>query len=402
MDNSLLQRIRSLASELTEDLMVWRRHLHMYPELSGQEAQTAVFIKEILSSKGIPYYESMAGHGIVGIVQGNGHGKSCIALRADMDAIPIQEKNEMPWRSQVDGAMHACGHDAHVASLLGTAIILNEFRDEFPGTVKLIFQPAEEKYPGGAQGMIKEGVLENPHVDVIFGQHVLPSLKTGTAGFRSGPSMAATNEIYLTVKGIGGHGATPELVLDPVIAAAHILIALQQVVSRKANPQHPTVLSFGRFVADGQVNVIPNKVEMHGVFRTYNEEWRKQAHLLIEQIAQSTAHAFGVECEVIIKPGYPSLINHHETTEKAMSWAGEYLGSQNALDIEARMTAEDFAYFSRERPSCFYRLGIQKPGQERLNNLHTDTFDLDEKALGVGSGLMAWIAINALLELSKA
>lgn len=401
MDISLIPKIRQLAQNLANDLILWRRHLHMYPELSGQEFQTATFIREILTSKGIPFYDGVAGTGIVGIIQSNQSGKGCIALRADMDALPIQEISDEPWRSQVDGVMHACGHDAHITSLLGTAILLNELRDTFRGTIKLFFQPAEERFPGGAKGMIDAGVLENPKVDVVFGQHVIPSLDTGVAGFKSGASMAATNELYLTITGKGGHGATPEMVRDPVLATAHILLALQQIVSRKANPQHPTVLSFGRLIADGQVNIIPNEVQLHGILRTYDEPWRQEAHQLIRQIASDTAKAHGVECDVMIQDGYPSLINHTDTTQRAMLWAQAYLGQGKAVEMEARMTAEDFAYFSRERPSCFYRLGVRNETKGIPSNLHTPSFDIDEDALPTGAGLMTWIAIQALQDLEE-
>ncbi len=401
MNDTLKTQVKTLSAGLADDLVVWRRHLHRYPELSGEEHQTAAFVREILISRNIPFIDGIAGTGIVAMIQGDQAGEHCIALRADMDALPIQEAGDKEWKSTVPGVMHACGHDAHTTSLLGTAIILSTLRPHFGGLVKLFFQPAEERYPGGAQAMIDEGVLEDPHVDLVFGQHIMPGLESGKVGFRPGPAMAATNEIYMSIQGKGGHGATPELINDPVVAAAQVLIALQQVVSRKANPQHPTVLSFGRFIADGQVNVVPDEVIMHGIFRTYDETWREQAHSLIRHIAATTAEAFGCRSEVHIAPGYPSLINHPDTTERARVWAEAYLGRHQAVEIPPRMTAEDFAYFSRQRPSCFYRLGTHHEGKGLTANLHTPRFDIDEEILPAGAGLMAWITLCAMEALDQ-
>ncbi|HRZ77554.1 MAG TPA: M20 family metallopeptidase, partial [Bacteroidales bacterium] len=285
--------VRERALKMHDRLIDWRRHLHRHPELSEQEFQTSAFIQEVLTSLGIPFTAGVADTGVVGLIEGMMPGQGCVALRADMDALPIAEANAVDYRSQNPGVMHACGHDAHTASLLGAAALLQEMRAGFGGTVKLLFQPSEEQYPGGAIRMIREGVLEDPNPAFIFGQHVLPTLDTGKVGFHPGPAMASTDEVHLTVIGRGGHGATPELVTDPVTAAAHILIALQQVVSRKANPLLPTVLSFGRVIADGRTNIIPDQVEMHGILRTFDETWRTQAREHITRIAQQTAAAFG-------------------------------------------------------------------------------------------------------------
>lgn len=389
--------VRQKAADMQQELIAVRRHLHMYPELSMQEEKTSAFIQSKLKEYGIPFTAGIAVHGVVGLIKGKNPEKKVIALRADMDALPILEKNQTGYTSQNPGVMHACGHDVHMTSLLGAAKIINELSDSFEGTVKLIFQPSEEKFPGGASMMIKEGVLENPVPSTIFGQHVLPTLEAGKVGMKPGKYMASTDEVYLTVKGRGGHGATPELNVDPVLIAAHILIALQQIVSRNAPPQLPAVLSFGRFIAEGRTNIIPNEVKLDGTLRTFDEKWRMEAHQKITKMATSIAEGMGGTCEVFIDKGYPFLVNDEQTTTKAKQYATEYLGSENVMDLDLRMTAEDFAYFSQSLPSCFYRLGIRNESRGIIHNLHTDQFDVDESCLETGSGLMAWMAIRELL-----
>jgi amidohydrolase len=388
--------ILKLAHEIHTEVVKYRRHFHAHPELSMQEFETASYIAERLKEWNIPFTSGIAKTGIVATIQGKNPDKDLIAMRADMDALPIKEVSTAPYKSQNEGVMHACGHDLHMASLLGTVYILNQLKDEWEGSVRIIFQPSEEAYPGGASLMIKEGVLENPVPRCIFGQHVFPNLDAGVFGFRPGPSMASTDEVYITVKGKGGHGATPELNIDPVVAAANILIALQQVVSRNASPLIPTVLSFGRFIADGKMNIIPNEVTLDGTIRTYDEEWRKAAHEKIIQIAEKTAEAHGATCEVRIVQGYPSLLNDKEVSERAMKHAAELLGQEMVKEIEPRMTAEDFAYYSRIVPACFYRIGIRNTEQGITANLHTPDFDIDENALLTGPALMAWLAIREL------
>ena len=389
---TLKNRIKEGSRKVFPEMRAWRRHLHMYPELAFQEFESARFIAERLAEMGINYREGIAKTGIVGIIEGKDPATRVVALRADMDALPIEEKNEVPYRSQNKGVMHACGHDAHTASLLGAAKILKECAEEWTGTVKLIFQPSEEKLPGGASVMIREGVLENPEVARIWGQHVHPPLVAGKVGMRAGPYMASADEIYLTIKGKGGHAALPQNVIDPVLISAHILLALQQIVSRKSNPLTPSVLSFGKLMAEGATNVIPDQVFLEGTFRTFDEEWRFEAHQWIEKIARDTARTMGGDCEVDIRVGYPYVHNDEALTKKSRKLAEELLGAENVVDLPQRMTGEDFAFYGREIPACFYRLGTGNPEKNILSPIHSPTFDIDEEALITGAALEAWLA----------
>jgi amidohydrolase len=379
-----------------QEVIEIRRHLHLHPELSCEEFQTADFICKRLDEYGIPYTRGIAGTGIVGMITGRNPEKLNIALRADMDALPIVEANEVEYKSCNPGTMHACGHDVHMASLLGAAKILNGLKETFEGSIKLIFQPSEETYPGGAIQMIEAGVLKNPETHSVIGQHVINTLDAGKIGLKPGPYMASTDEIYLTVHGKGGHAATPEQVIDPILIASHIVVALQQIVSRNANPVMPTVISFGRIIGEGRTNIIPDQVKIEGTVRTYDEEWRKSIHRKIEQIASSMAVAMGGTCDVRIAHGYPFLNNDDTLTLNVRSLAKQYLGENNVIDLQPRMTAEDFAYFAEAVPSCFYRLGIRNESRGIVSNLHTATFDVDESCLETGMGLMAWLAINQL------
>ncbi len=390
-------KIKQLAKDFFEEMVAIRRHLHQFPELSFQEVETGKFISKKLTEFGIPHKTGIAGNGITALIEGKNPGKKTVALRADMDALPILEANDVDYKSKNPGVMHACGHDVHTTSLLGAAKILNALKSEFEGTVKLIFQPAEEKLPGGASIMIKEGALKNPKPDSIFGQHVHPPLSAGKVGLRAGKYMASADEIYVTVKGRGGHGAMPHECVDPVLIAANILVQLQQIVSRNADPTTPTVLTFGKINSEGgNTNVIPNEVRMEGTFRTMDENWRKAAHRKMKKMAENIAKSMGGACEFDIVKGYPFLINEEQLTQRARQYAVEYLGEKNVVELPIRMTAEDFAYYSQEMPACFYRLGTGNVSKGITSPVHTNTFDVDETCLLPGAGLLAWMAVREL------
>jgi amidohydrolase len=390
------EQIQSLAAALKPELLSTRRHLHMHPELSFHEFKTSAYIAERLQEMGIRFQDKVAGTGLVGIIEGKNPSSRTIALRADMDALPIQETNDVPYRSQNDGVMHACGHDVHTTSLLGAANILLQLRDQWEGSVKLIFQPGEEKLPGGASMMIREGVLENPKPDGIIGQHVMPLIPAGKVGFRSGIYMASTDELYLRVKGKGGHGAMPHLNIDPVLIASHLIVAMQQIVSRTANPTMPSVLSFGKVIANGATNVIPNEVYIEGTFRTLDEKWRAEAHTRMTDLAHQLVQSMGGTLEFEIRKGYPALYNNEELTASTKANAEIYLGKENVLDLDIWMAAEDFAFYSQETKACFYRLGTRNEARGIVSSVHTPTFDIEEDALPIGAGLMAWLAVKEL------
>lgn len=389
------EKIQELSAQIFEEVVGYRQHIHANPELSFHEFQTSAYIKEKLTSWNIEYTE-MANTGVVGLIKGAVPSDHVIALRADMDALPIFEANDKPYRSKNEGVMHACGHDVHSSSLLGTAYILSQLRDTFAGTVKLIFQPAEELLPGGASIMIEEGVLENPKPQAIVGQHVMPLIETGKVGFRSGIYMASTDELYVTVHGKGGHGAQPHQNIDPVLITAHIIVALQQIVSRNADPRLPSVLSFGKMNANGATNIIPNEVKLEGTFRTLNEEWRNEAHRLMKKMAEGIAESMGGSCEFNIMRGYPFLINEEALTKNARTFAEDYLGTENVVDLDIWMAAEDFAYYSQVTNACFYRLGTGNAQKGTTYSVHTPNFDIDEDALKTSTGLMAYIALKQL------
>ena len=393
---SLENKVHELASKYFDEVLANRRHLHSHPELSYQEFETAKFVNTKLGELGIEVQEGIAGTGLVGYIKGKNPGRKVIALRADMDALPIVEANEVPYKSQNEGVMHACGHDVHTSSLLGAARILSDLKEEFEGTVKLIFQPGEEKLPGGASLMIKEGVLENPRPANIVGQHVMPLIPAGKVGFREGMYMASADEIYITVKGKGGHGAMPEMGIDPVLVSAHIIVALQQVVSRNLSPKIPAVLSFGKVIAEGATNIIPNEVRLEGTFRTMDEEWRKVAHEKIKKIVTGVAESMGAEADIDLRVGYPFLQNEPVLTKQLKNFAVDYLGQENVVDLDLWMAAEDFAYYSQVIDSSFYRLGIRNEAKGITSGLHTPTFDIDESCLEIGAGLMAYMALRQL------
>ena len=391
----LKEKILALASQIHGDVILDRRHLHQNPELSFHEYQTSAFVAAALDKLGIPH-QNMAGTGIVALLTGRKPSEAVIALRADMDALPITEANNVSYISKNSGVMHACGHDVHTSSLLGTAKILSQLKDEFAGTIKFIFQPAEEKLPGGASLMIQDGVLENPKPSAVIGQHVMPLIDCGKVGFRSGKYMASADEIYVTVHGKGGHGAQPHQNIDPVVITSHIIIALQQIVSRFADPKLPTVLSFGKITANGATNVIPNKVELEGTFRTLDEKWRQEAHVKMKKMAEGIAEAMGGSCDFNIMVGYPFLVNEEKLTANVRAYAEEYLGKENVEDLDIWMAAEDFAYYSQVADACFYRLGTRNEERGITSSVHTPTFDVDENSLQISTGLMAYIALKQL------
>jgi amidohydrolase len=392
----LINLIKEKASAYKDEVIAIRRHLHQNPELSFEEYNTSKYVCSKLDEYGIEYQSGIVKTGVVGLIKGNNFDSKTIALRADLDALPILEENDVTYKSVNDGVMHACGHDVHTASLLGAAKILNEVKDKFEGTVKLVFQPGEEKLPGGASLMIKEGVLENPTPNSIVGQHVYPQLEAGKVGFKSGMYMASTDELFMTVIGKGGHAALPHLNVDPVLITAHILTSLQQIVSRMSHPTAPTVLSFGKIIGNGATNIIPDKVELEGTFRAMDEEWRAEAHVKMKKMAESIAESMGGKCEFKIVKGYPFLVNDEKVTNKAKQSAIEFLGQENVIELDLRMTGEDFAYYSQIVPACFYRLGIKNEESNITSGLHTSTFNIDEDSIETSIGLMAWIALNEL------
>lgn len=391
----LKEDIKFLSKQIFPEVVANRRHLHSNPEISFEEFETSIFIQNKLDQIGLPW-EIKAHTGVVALLRGNLTSDKTIALRADMDALPINEVAGREYGSMNPGKMHACGHDAHTASLLGAAEILNTLKDKFGGTIKFIFQPGEEKIPGGASIMIKEGVLENPNPDAIIGQHVMPMIEAGKVGFRSGKYMASSDEIYIKVRGKGGHGAQPQQNIDPVVITAHIITALQQIVSRIADPKVPSVLSFGKIIADGATNVIPDEVYLEGTFRTFSEDWRLKAHEKMEKMAVGIAESMDASCDFEIRKGYPVLVNEENLTRQIKGFAEDYLGEENVKDLDLWLAAEDFAFYSQQIPACFYRLGTGNKEKGIMSPVHTSTFDIDESALELSTGLMAYLAIKQL------
>ena len=391
----LIEKIKQLSTDIHRDVVGLRRHLHTYPELSFEEHKTSEFVKHQLDELGIPW-KSVAGTGVLATLAGALPSGEVVAVRADLDALPIQEMNKVSYASQHPNVMHACGHDFHTSSLLGTARIVHALKDHFKGTVKFFFQPGEEVIPGGASHMIRDGVLENPRVGAVIGQHAMPRIEVGKIGIRKGKHMASMDSLFVRVIGKGGHGAQPHLNIDPVVIASHIIIALQQIVSRMAHPGDPTVLSFGKVIANGAINVIPDEVYMEGTFRAMNEGWRTKAHDLMVKMAGEIAEGMGGKCEFKIQRGYPFLVNEQKLTEEVQQHAVDYLGEENVLEEDIWMAAEDFAYYSQARDSCFYLCGVGNEKKGIRSSLHTPTFDIDEDALAISTGLMAYIALKRL------
>jgi amidohydrolase len=389
----LKERIRQLARQYAPDYIAIRHHLHAHPELSYQEFKTSAFVQEQLAKTGISF-EVMAGTGVVGMIRGKNAGSRVIALRADMDALPIKEENDVPYKSQHEGIMHACGHDVHTTVLLGAARILQELKNEWEGSVKLIFQPGEEKNPGGASLMIKEGVLKNPEPQAIFGLHVHPGLETGKLSFRGGMVMASADELYITIKGKGGHAAAPHLTVDTILVASHLIVSLQQIISRNRNPLSPSVLSITSVQGGHTTNVIPSEVKLMGTFRAMDEEWRFRAHELIRKQATELVHSMGAEIDLHIDVGYPMVYNNEALDRVARAEARQYLAPERVLETEVRMGAEDFGYYTRQIPGCFYRLGVMNVEKGITAGVHTPKFNIDEDAIEIGMGMMAWLGGN--------
>ncbi|GCC50919.1 amidohydrolase [Chryseotalea sanaruensis] len=393
---NLLDKIKVLANQYTTDVITWRRHLHAHPELSYQEFETVKYVDKQLRSFGLTP-KAVAGTGLIVEVQGKNPTKKMVALRADMDALPIVEANDVSYKSTNPGVMHACGHDVHTSSLLGTVKILHDLREEFEGTIRFLFQPGEEKNPGGASYMIRDGALQNPQPATIIGQHVFPLLPAGKIGFREGMYMASADEIYMKVLGKGGHGAAPDLTIDPIVIACNIIVSLQQIISRNASPKQPTVLTFGKIEGGATTNVIPMEVNIAGTFRAMNEEWREEGLRRIKKMAESLAEGMGGKCEVNISRGYPFLQNDPQVTKRIKAAATEYVGKENVVDIDITLGAEDFSYYSQIIPASFYRLGTRNEAKGITSYVHNPTFDIDEDALKISSGLMAWMAVKELM-----
>ncbi|MDP4148878.1 MAG: M20 family metallopeptidase [Bacteroidota bacterium] len=385
----LSNTIKQLARQYAPDLIRIRHHLHAHPELSYKEFETAKFVRKKLEETGIPC-QIMAETGVVGIIRGNDPEKRTVALRADMDALPIREENDIPYRSVHEGVMHACGHDVHTTILLGAARILHDLKDQWEGTVKLIFQPGEEKNPGGASLMIKEGVLTDPAPQAIFGLHVHPGLETGKLSFRGGMVMASADELYITIRGKGGHAAAPHLTVDTILVASQLIVSLQQIISRNRNPLSPSVLSITSVQGGHTTNVIPSEVRLMGTFRAMDEQWRFRAHELIRKQATELVHSMGADIDLHIDVGYPMVYNNESLDNVARTEAAAFLGKENVLETEIRMGSEDFGYYTRQIPGCFYRLGVMNIDKGITSGVHTPTFNIDESAIEIGAGMMAW------------
>ena len=386
----LKETLQTAARNYKDEFIAVRRHLHAHPELSYQEFETSAYVQEKLKQWGIPF-TTLAGTGVTGIIEGKNPSSKIIALRADMDALPISEENEVPYASKNPGIMHACGHDVHTTCLLGAAKILNEYKDQWEGTVKLIFQPGEEKNPGGASIMIKEGVLESPKPQAIFGLHVHPGLATGKLSFRTGKVMASADELYITVKGKGGHAAAPHLAVDPILIASHLIVALQQVISRNCNPHNPSVLSITSIHGGTTTNIIPDAVTLMGTFRAMDEQWRFKAHELIQRTATALAESMGGMVDMKIDVGYPTVFNDAALHETATTLAADFLSAGQIEETELRMGAEDFGYYSQQIPGCFFRLGVMNEAKGIVHGVHTSRFNIDEDAIEIGMGMMAWL-----------
>lgn len=376
---------RNKSIELLEKVNNYREYLHAHPELSFEEYETSNFVRSKLTELGISN-QKIGITGVVGLIMGDHHSlkDDFIGLRADLDALPIQEENEVAYKSLKPGKMHACGHDVHTSILLGAAEILFEKRNELPHPIKLIFQPGEEKNPGGASILIQEGILQNPNVSSMYALHVFPEMEVGKIGFKEGLYMASCDEIYMTIHGKGGHGAMPHQCIDPIMIGANIVTSLQQIVSRSCDPKTPCVLSFGHFEGLGATNVIPSTVYLKGTFRTMDETWREKALTLIQQQASDIAKTFGGTIDVKISHGYPCLVNNEELTRKLKIKSEDFFGDKQVEELPIRLTSEDFAFYSQEIPVCFFRLGVGNIEKGITYGVHHPRFDIDKNSLLIG------------------
>ncbi|MBR5777282.1 MAG: amidohydrolase [Bacteroidales bacterium] len=396
----MINKIKLLAERYYTEIIEARRYLHQHPELSQQEFGTMEYVANKLRSFGIEPRVGVAKTGVSAIIKGNNPDSYCVALRADYDALPIKECTGLAFSSENDGVMHACGHDMHTASLLGAAKILADIKNEIEGSVMLIFQPSEEMYPGGAYMMMEDGLFSEVMPDEIFAFHCLPEMDCGRIGMKKGKYMASTDELYLTVKGRGGHGGTPNLNIDPIVIASNVIVAMQQIVSRNADPMMPTILSFGKMMGEGRTNIIPDEVKIEGTIRTFSEEWRLEAHKRITSIAQGVAEGMGGSCDVFIDFGYPYLVNDDDTTQNTFDNGVEYFGDSKVEWLEQRMTAEDFAFFAQKIPACYFRVGTHIKDTP-ITNLHRPNLMIDEKSIEYAMGFMAYNAVKALEKKDK-
>ena len=394
--DSIVEIIKGYAREYSAEVIGWRRHLHRHPELSQQEFGTMAFVADRLRDMGLQPQTGIGKTGVMAMIRGgidpDGY---CVALRADYDALPLTEATGLPFASENEGVMHACGHDMHTSSLLGAAKILTTIRERLKGSVMLIFEPSEEMYPGGARMMMDDGLFNAVMPNEIYSFHCLPEMEVGRIGMKKGRYMASTDELYWTVKGKGGHGATPHMSVDPILIASHIVVALQQIVSRNAAPMMPTVLSFGKFIGSGRTNIIPDEVKMEGIIRTFDEKWRLEAHDKIRKISEGIAESMGGECDLFIDYGYPYVVNDDECTQQVHDNACAFLGADKVEWLDMRMTAEDFAFFAQKIPACYFRIGIHEPGTP-FGNLHRPTLLVDERSIELANGLVAYNAFMAL------
>lgn len=388
--------ISALGDKLEKQVLAFYKYLHQHPELSFEEKETSVYVTNILENSGIPFKDHIGGYGILARIEGKNPESRIIGLRADMDALPIQEKTGLPYKSYRDGIMHACGHDAHTACLLGCSLLLNQLRHQLEGTVLLIFQPGEERHPGGARLMLQDGVFDTYRPELIIGQHVNAEVPCGSLAMGEGCIMASADEFHIVIRGKGGHGAMPHKLNDTVLAAAQTVVSLQQLVSRRHNPFIPAVITVGKFIANGATNIIPDQVNLSGTLRCMDESERKKLQQLIKETVQQTALCYGCQCDIDIKDGYPSVINNPAITQKAEAFAREFWGKDAILPIEKRMTAEDFGFFSETVPSTFYRLGIKSEATRNFGDQHTPTFGIDERALKIGMETLAYLAVRFL------